>query len=245
MCHTCARRGTRRVTPAFVRILAPCLLQSAMQSRGRREGEGERKRSFDFPTASAAHPTKLIYTGFGDYQSPRTHLIYPTSEGGWWGKVRPFKYTYPNALNARWLRTAAAVPSIMSGATKSLGPSRISVSRAAYFNINLRLRRRILSPPWVLKKESGRIYFFGPPRDVARSASRLCQNNQRLLLSERGTSSRILSFTILWRQHADTPARRREDPLRLLASSARDYFDTRYSARRKGERQKGKLTLIL
>lgn len=48
------------------------------------------ERSFDFPTAPAAHPTKLIYTGFGDYQSPRTHLIYPTRE------VRPFKYAYPN-----------------------------------------------------------------------------------------------------------------------------------------------------
>lgn len=39
--------------------------------------------SFDFPTV---HPTKLIYTRFGDYQSPRTHLIYPTRE------VRTFKY---------------------------------------------------------------------------------------------------------------------------------------------------------
>lgn len=43
--------------------------------------------SFDFPTV---HPTKLIYTRFRDYQSSRTHLIYPTSE------VQTFKYAWPN-----------------------------------------------------------------------------------------------------------------------------------------------------
>lgn len=43
--------------------------------------------NFDFP---AVHPTKLIYTRFGDYQSPRIHLIYPTRE------IRTFKYAYRN-----------------------------------------------------------------------------------------------------------------------------------------------------
>lgn len=45
--------------------------------------EKERGRAeFWFPYGThTAHPTKLIYTGFGDYQSLRTHLIYPTWGG--------------------------------------------------------------------------------------------------------------------------------------------------------------------
>ena len=44
--------------------------------------------------------------------------------------------------------------------TKSFDPSRISILRAAYFNINLRLYRKILCLPWVLFRALKEFYPF-------------------------------------------------------------------------------------
>ena len=114
---------------------------TGMQFRASVGEESEREWSFDFPTASTTHPTKLIYTGFGDYQSQRTHLIYPAK-----GKfdhlntrIRTAKCSsfvawrmWHREYNV-WLLKASAL--------------RASAAHVPYFNINSRVRQDYVALP--------------------------------------------------------------------------------------------------